>query len=209
MPFKEDAWAFVNHRSRYAEKAGAVNVIWFDEHGESHGDNTDGIGLINDLQGNDIHLPDKRVLILGAGGAVRGVMEALLQQGVKSIVIVNRTLSRAQELAKKYSLDGEVRSCAYDAVKPGSVDIIINGTSASLQTALPPLDAGVVAGTSCYDLAYADTETRFVTWAKNNGAVKVVDGLGMLVQQAAESFYLWRGVRPDTRTVFEILKAAD
>jgi shikimate dehydrogenase len=206
VPFKGDAWASVNHRTERAEKAGAVNTIWFDEHGAIYGDTTDGIGLVNDLAANDIPLKGQRVLILGAGGAVRGVLGALLDQNVKSIVLANRTLSRAQELARNYSTDGNIQACAYNDLQAGTADIIINGTSASLENELPPLANSVVAGTCCYDMVYADTDTAFVTWAKDNGANKAIDGLGMLVQQAAESFYIWRGVRPDTMSVIETLR---
>lgn len=209
LPFKSDAWGTVIHRTERAEKAGAVNTIWFDENGESHGDTTDGTGLVTDLSINGIQLKDKRILVLGAGGAVRGVLGALQEQDVKSIVIANRTSSRAEELAAIFDLNGDIDACAYRDLKSGSADVIINGTSAGLHDDLPPLDPGLVAGTICYDMIYADTETVFVTWAKNFGAIKAIDGFGMLVEQAAESFYIWRGVRPDTRPVIEALKSRD
>jgi shikimate dehydrogenase len=206
VPFKGDAWSSVDHRSRRAEKAGAVNTIWFDEYGESHGDTTDGTGLLNDLSEKGIQVSGKRVLVLGAGGAVRGVLSALLEQGTKHIVLANRTLARAQELVSIFENDGELQALEYGALKSGSADIIINGTSASLQGELPPLSPGLAQGAVCYDMVYADSDTAFVRWAKNNGAVEAMDGLGMLVEQAAESFYIWRGVRPDTKSVIGTLK---
>lgn len=205
-PFKGDAWAAVSHRTARAEEAGAVNTIWFDERGDSHGDTTDGTGLVNDLFENDIQLKDKRILMLGAGGAVRGVMGALLEQGVKSVTLANRTMARAQELATTYSTDVKIQACDYIDLQAGSVDIIINGTSASLQGKLPPLPQGLAEDTCCYDMVYADTDTVFVTWAKDHAASKAIDGLGMLVQQAAESFYIWRGVRPDPMPVIAALR---
>ncbi len=206
LPLKGEAWEQVRHRSERAEKAGAVNTIWFDESGESHGDTTDGSGLVTDLLMNGIQLRGKTVIVLGAGGAVRGVLGALLEQGVNSIKLVNRTLSRAQDLAARFSSDGPVQVCDYAALQAKPVDLVINGTSASLQRKLPPLPPGLVAGSYCYDMVYADTDTVFVAWAKENGAMKAMDGLGMLVQQAAESFYLWRGVRPDPLAVIEALR---
>lgn len=206
VPFKGDAWAAVSHRTARAEEAGAVNTIWFDEQGDSHGDTTDGNGLVNDLFENDIKLKNKRILVLGAGGAVKSVSGALLEQGVKSITLTNRTMSRARELAASYSSEANIQACDFHDLKPGTVDIIINGTSASLQGELPPLPQGIALGTCCYDMVYADTDTVFVRWAKDNGACKAIDGLGMLVQQAAESFYIWRGVRPDPMPVIAALR---
>jgi len=206
VPFKRDAWALVNHRTRRAEKAGAVNTISFDKNGDSYGDTTDGVGLVNDLCANNIQLKGQRLLILGAGGAVSGVLGALLEQDVKRIVLANRTLSRAQALATNYANDGDIQVCEYSDLKPGLADIIINGTSASLQGELPPLPNTLAAGTCCYDMVYADADTPFVSWAKVNGAAKAIDGVGMLVEQAAESFYIWREIRPDTRSVIEALK---
>lgn len=206
VPFKGDAWASVMHRTQRAEVAGAVNTIWFDERGDSYGDTTDGAGLVNDLCENDIQLRDKRILILGAGGAVRGVMGALLEQGVKSVTLANRTMAPAQALATTYAADSKIQACDYSRLQAGSVDIIINGTSASLQGELPPLPQGIAKGTRCYDMVYADTDTVFVTWAKDNGASLAIDGLGMLVQQAAESFYIWRGIRPDPMPVIAALR---
>ncbi len=205
VPFKGDAWASVKYRTGRAEKAGAVNTISF-KHGDSYGDTTDGIGLVNDLRANDIELAGQRLLILGAGGAVRGVLGALLEQDVKSIVLANRTFSRARKLATHYSGDGNIQACEYSDLKPGIADIIINGTSASLQGKLPPLPDTLAANTCCYDMVYADIDTPFVSWARTNGADKAIDGVGMLVEQAAESFYIWRGIRPDTRSVIESLK---
>jgi shikimate dehydrogenase len=206
VPFKGAAWDSVVHRSKRAEKAGAVNTIWFDENGESHGETTDGTGLVRDLRSHGIQIEGKRILILGAGGAVRGVLAALMDQNVRSVSIANRTLSRAQDLATIYDRDGGIQAVDYGALKPNCADIIINGTSASLDGELPPLKPEIAVGTSCYDMVYADKDTVFVTWAKSSGAKLAIDGLGMLVEQAAESFYIWRGIRPETKPVIEILK---
>jgi len=197
----------VNQLTARAEIAGAVKTIWFDENGESYGDTTDGIGLVNDLSANDIQLKDKRVLILGAGGAVSGVLGTLLEQGVDSITIANRTHSRAQALVKRHSGMDIIRACEYRDLKDQTFDLIINGTSASLQNELPPLPGSIVENTCCYDMVYADTDTVFIGWARENRASKAIDGLGMLVHQAAESFYIWRGVRPHSTAVIEALRS--
>lgn len=206
VPCKTEAWHAVKHRSERAEIAGAVNTIWFDERGDSQGENTDGVGLVKDLQSHGIALKHKRVLLLGAGGAVRGVLGALLGQGVRSIIIANRTLSRAEALVTNYARDVEIEARGYDGLDTVSVDIIINGTSAGLQGTLPPLSPQLAAGRICYDMVYADTDTAFVRWAKENGAARAIDGLGMLVEQAAEAFFIWRGLRPDTRPVIKSLR---
>ncbi len=206
VPFKADACSAVKHLSARAEITAAVNTIWFEENGESYGDTTDGIGLVNDLSANDIQLKDKRILILGAGGAVSGVLGSLVEQGVDSITTANRTHARAETLVKRQPVRGLIRACEYRDLEGQSFDLIINGTSASLESELPPIPSSIVENSCCYDMVYADVDTVFIEWARENGASRAMDGLGMLVYQAAESFYIWRGVRPDSTAVIEVLR---
>ena len=205
VPFKQDAWTLAKHRSKRAELAEAVNTLWFDEQGVCYGENTDGIGLIRDLtQNHGCQIEGRRVLILGAGGAVRGVLEPLLAAAPAQCVIANRTVSKAKTLAKLFAALSNITAFPYDALPGQSFDLIINGTSASLQGQLPPLPETLLAPDGwCYDMMYASTPTIFMQWAKKQGAAYVLDGLGMLVEQAAESFYLWRGVKPETAPVIQ------
>lgn len=208
VPFKQIAWAYATQRSARADKAGAVNTLWF-EGDEIHGDNTDGIGLCNDLFNNHhIQLQGKRILILGAGGAVRGILQPLLETKPKHCVIANRTVSKAQALVELFADQAQLTACNYDALQEQSFDLIINGTSASLQGQLPPLPNGLIAPNGwVYDMMYSATDTKFIHWAKSHGATVALDGLGMLVEQAAESFTIWRGIRPQTAPVIEALRA--
>lgn len=206
VPFKQMAWSLAEQRTERADQAGAVNTLWFDESGRLHGDNTDGVGLIRDLVNHQsVHLTGQCLLILGAGGAVRGVLAPLLENAPARCVIANRTVAKAQELINtcvRYSL--EKWACDYAALAGHSFDLIINGTATSLQGELPPLPAGLVApGGRCYDMMYAATPTPFMRWAVAQGAAAVTDGLGMLVEQAAESFCRWRGVMPNTAPVIQ------
>ncbi len=208
VPYKHEAWDAADERSVRAERAGAVNTIQIREDGSCYGDNTDGAGLLRDLTENQgVSLAGKRVLVLGAGGAVRGVLEPLLEQRPTQLMIANRTPSRAVELAEVFSDLGAVEGGGFDVLDGQCFDLVINGTAASLQGELPPLPADLLAeGAVCYDMMYGAEPTPFMRWAKEHGAVKVLDGLGMLVEQAAESFVLWRGVRPDTAPVIEVLR---
>jgi len=208
VPFKHEAWELMDERSEHAERAGAVNTILFKPDGRRYGDNTDGIGLVRDIVNNHGgRFDDQRVLILGAGGAVRGILEPILKEHPREIVIVNRTVDKAVILAREFSSSIPVRACGYSALGGSSFDLIINGTSASLQNELPPIPASIISGQSwCYDMMYGDKPTVFMRWAKENGATKCLDGLGMLVEQAAESFYLWRNIRPDTAPVIDLLR---
>jgi shikimate dehydrogenase len=208
VPFKREAWQLVDTRSNRAERAGAVNTIKIESE-QLFGDNTDGIGLVNDLvRNNAIMLKGKRILLMGAGGAARGVLAPLLEQQPAQLVIANRTASRARDLAKEFSDLGAVQGCGYDAaLEKLQFDVIINATAASLQGELPPLPDAIVAdGGACYDMMYGAQPTAFMNWATQQGAAKVLDGLGMLVEQAAESFDVWRGVHPDTQSVIEALR---
>lgn len=207
VPFKQEAWALVHARSERAERAGAVNTIKF-ENKKMFGDNTDGVGLVNDLCiNNGIELKDKRVLLMGAGGAARGVMAPLLAQAPARLVIVNRTPDKAVALADAFKDLANTRGCGYTDLKAQQFDIVINATAASLQGELPPLPDELLADNAvCYDMMYGAKPTLFMQWASEYGAVIVSDGLGMLVEQAAESFYLWRGMKPDTQAVIKTLR---
>jgi shikimate dehydrogenase len=208
VPFKEDAWQAVSVRTCRAETAGAVNTISFLAGGESAGDNTDGVGLLRDLGRNGIAVKDKRLLILGAGGAVRGVLGPLLEAKPAELVIGNRTVSKARQLIASRPYEAQLKACSLDELSnAGSFDLIINAISAGLQGELPPLAPELIgAHTCCYDMVYGDTEPVFVRWARQRGARLARDGLGMLVEQAAEAFFIWRGVRPETGPVIEMLR---
>lgn len=206
VPFKEEAWRLASVRSARAQKAGAVNTLLLDAHGRLQGDNTDGTGLVRDLvQNAGVDLAGKRLLLLGAGGAVRGVLSPLLAERPREIVIANRTPDKAVALAELFADEGPVAACAYADVK-GPFDVVVNGTSASLQGELPPLPPGVFApGALAYDMMYGAAPTVFLRWADGAGA-RTRDGLGMLVEQAAEAFRLWRGVTPPTAPVLAALR---
>jgi len=208
VPFKQDAWEFVSVRSPRATRAGAVNVINFRSDGGIYGDNTDGVGLVRDLARNlGVHLAGKNVLVLGAGGAVRGVLEPLLSEHPAKVVIANRTLEKAVELAGVFESLGEVAACPLDRLASlPAFDLVINGTAASLQGQTLDLPGSIVRDAVCYDMMYGKAPTSFMAWATLQGAAAVHDGLGMLVEQAAESFYIWRGVRPRSQPVIQALR---
>lgn len=207
VPFKQEAWALVDERSERAERAGAVNTIRFDKD-KRYGDNTDGVGLVNDLHTNNgIELAGKRILLMGAGGASRGVLAPLLLTRPAHIHIANRTPDKAVELAQAFRDLGNVTGSGYPELLDRQFDIVINATAASLQGEMPPLPKGVLAKYAvCYDMMYARQATAFMAWAAEHGADLIVDGLGMLVEQAAESFFIWRGVRPQTQPVIATLR---
>ncbi len=211
VPFKQEAWALAEDLSADAQLAGAVNTLWMNQQGRLQGHNTDGIGLLRDIKNNHgAKLEQKKILVLGAGGAARGIILPLLRERPAELYIVNRTLSKAEELAVLFAEYGNVQACGLDDInkrKDKHTDWLINATSASLQGELPMLPDGILnPGASCYDLMYAKQETVFCQWAKQAGAEKIMDGLGMLVEQAAEAFYLWRGVRPNTAAVIKSLR---
>jgi shikimate dehydrogenase len=206
VPFKEQAFKLANRLSRRAQHAGAVNTLVFDADG-IRGDNTDGAGLVADLTRNlRCGLAGKRILLLGAGGAARGVIEPLLDQQPAALVIANRTVSRGQELAELFGhAHSDVTACSFDAADK-VFDLIINATAASLADELPPLSPQIFAAdTLAYDMMYG-RDTPFLAFARKYGAA-TADGLGMLVEQAAEAFYVWRGVRPDTAPVIASLRS--
>lgn len=208
VPFKEQAWALADERSPRAEIAGAVNTLIRLEDGRLRGDNTDGVGLVRDLtQNHGFDFGATRVLLLGAGGASRGVLLPLLETGLEQLTIANRTASKALELAALGAPLGPVEGCGLDALAGRHFDLIINATSAGLADAVPnvPDDALIDEGWT-YDMLYADAPTAFCRWGQSHGAARALDGLGMLVEQAAESFWLWRGVRPETTSVIRQLR---
>lgn len=209
VPFKRVAWDWVERRSARAERAGAVNTIRFDKDA-TFGDNTDGVGLVRDITLNlGVAFTGRRVLIAGAGGAVRGVLGPILEQGPRELVIANRTVDKALELVKLFSgATRTVNGSSFEALAGREFDLIVNGTAASLHGADLPLPPSVPApGCVCYDMMYAAQPTPFLRWAQARGAACAVDGLGMLVEQAAESFFLWRGVRPETAPVIVKMRA--
>ncbi len=211
LPFKQEAWALSDELSSEAKLAGAVNTLFQNKDGKLQGHNTDGIGLIRDIKSNyNCSIKGKNILVLGAGGATRGILLPLLRERPESICIVNRTLSKAEELVEIFSKYGDIKACGYGELsekKANKVDWIINASSASLEGELPPVPDDILSKEAvCYDLMYAQEETVFCQWAQRGGAIKVMNGLGMLVEQAAESFYLWRGVRPATDSVIMSLK---
>lgn len=209
VPFKQEAWALADKRSERAERAGAVNTLKFETDGTLYGDNTDGVGLVRDLkQNHGVALRRKRVLVLGAGGAVRGVLAPLLAEEPARLTIANRTVAKGEELVQLFQDLGPIDACGFDALAGQHFEVVINGTAASLQGELPPLpDELLAAGAVCYDMMYGAEPTPFMHWASAHGAVLTLDGLGMLVEQAAESFWLWRGIRPETQSVITAVRA--
>jgi shikimate dehydrogenase len=205
LPFKGEAFRFATTWSERARAAQAVNTLKFD--GDAiFGDNTDGAGLVNDLIRNLGHtIAGRRVLLLGAGGAARGVIGPLLEQQPARLALANRTPEKAQLLAQSFR--GAIEAGSYAELAGRQFDLIVNATSASLSGALPPLPHGVFApGALAYDMMYGKGETPFLAFARSAGAATLADGLGMLVEQAAESFFIWRGLRPDTAPVLKLLR---
>lgn len=206
-PFKLDAFTYADHLTPRAQRAGAVNLLIKESDGRILGDNSDGIGMVNDILNLGWEIAQKRVLILGAGGAVRGVLQPLLNQEPEQVTIANRTASKAEELAQDFHDLGSLKGCGFGDLAGQHFDLIINGTSASLRGELPPLPEGLVTCESaCYDMTYAAEPTVFLAWAEQQGATKLADGLGMLVGQAAESFYAWRHIRPEVVPVITDLR---
>ncbi|WP_070970305.1 shikimate dehydrogenase [Vibrio sonorensis] len=206
VPFKEDAFQFATRLTERAKLAGAVNTLKKLDDGDIIGDNTDGEGLVQDLLLNQVELVGAKILVIGSGGAARGVIKPLLDQKPANITITNRTFSKAQELANIFGAFGEVKAIEMDKVQQ-SFDIIINSTSASLHGHLPEISSAIFTPCSVsYDMMYGKEDTQFNQWAKSNGVVKCIDGLGMLVGQAAESFMLWRGLRPGAKQILRELR---
>lgn len=207
LPFKQGAFAVSRTVSERARRAEAVNTLSFGEEGV-RGDNTDGVGLVRDLVSNlGIEIRSRRVLLVGAGGAARGVLGPLLDEGPSALVVVNRTVSRAVALGEAFGDQGPVRSAGFDDLRDGAFDLVINATSAEVSGELPPVPASALAEDAVvYDMMYGAGPTAFVRWGRSAGARVTADGLGMLVEQAAESFFIWRGVRPETAPVLDALR---
>ena len=214
VPFKQQAWQLaIAHLSPRARLAQAVNTLWL-ENNTLHGCNTDGVGLVRDLERLGVHCREARILLIGAGGAARGVMGPLLDTGCAQLMIVNRTAARADELisiCRQAYPDTRQHISAgglADANKTGGWDIVINASSSSLGDKPPELPEGLYAkGAQAYDMMYGGQPTPFMVQAHADGAQSTCDGLGMLVGQAAESFYIWHGVRPDIAPVLKAIRA--
>ena len=209
VPFKADAFAYAEQADSLASAAGAVNTLVFRAGEPVQGFNTDGLGLIADLtQRHGLQLRGSRILLLGAGGAASGVVQPLLAAEPNELVVANRTLAKAVDLVahhRTFCAAGAVlQACDFAELK-SDFDLVINATSSGLSGATAPVDAGIVRDTCCYDMSYGAAAV-FARWATTQGASKSIDGLGMLVEQAAESFYLWRGVRPATDPVMSLLR---
>lgn len=211
VPFKLDALVFADTLSPRARRAGAVNTLQKGKNNQIYGDNTDGVGLVRDLTNNlNFSLAGKKVLLVGAGGAARGIIEPLLEAGITQLKIANRTPEKAQQLVKIFhglQPDAHLAVTSWQALEGSQFDLIINATAASLAGDLPALPNGIFAQAAlAYDLMYSDQPTPFMLWAKQQKASQIADGLGMLVEQAAEAFFLWRHVRPVTQPILERLR---
>jgi shikimate dehydrogenase len=207
VPHKLAAFHMADEATPRATIAEAVNTVRI-EGRRILGDNTDGAGLVYDLTvNNEIALGDIRILIVGAGGAVRGVLGPLLEQSPREIVIVNRTPERAADLASHFGSLGPVEACGYDTLRAEPFDLVIHATSAGIEGSSPPVPRECVTdGTICYDMFYALTDTPFTRWSREAGSERILQGWGMLIEQAAESFLFWHGQRPDSRAILaEIL----
>lgn len=208
VPHKQAANIVTRYRTPRAEIARAVNTLAWKPDGLL-GDNTDGAGLVIDLKRNlGFDIANTRILLLGAGGAARGVIGPLLAAGPECIEIANRHAPRAVELAEEFELLGTVVGSTFEDISGRTFDLVINATSASLQEEIPPIPRGAIGpATLCYDMAYGKGDTAFTRWARSIGAGRAETGWGMLVEQAAEAFLLWRGMKPDTKPVLEAVKA--
>lgn len=209
IPLKELAWAYAGVKTDRAQISKAVNTLALHEDGSILGDNTDGVGLVTDLIiNNGVMLTGSRVLILGAGGASRGIIAPILEKSVQTLVIANRTVDKALNLATEFVSKGSIKGCSFEDLTDQQFDLIINATSTSLSDQLPPLPEAILATNGvCYDLAYSNQPTVFVRWGQKNHALKSLDGLGMLVEQAAEAFFIWRGIHPKTKEVIGFLNS--
>ena len=204
LPHKEAAFELANELGPEAKKAKAVNTLSILSPTEIRGDNTDGIGFLRDLtENNGLRLKNKSVLILGAGGAARGIIPPLMESNIGELALANRTIERANNLADTFSTTDRI--CVYSFEKLHEIqpyDVVINATSAGIKGESFEFPSNIISpDTFCYDLSYGLTQTPFVTWAYENGARKIAQGWGMLIEQAAESFWIWRGIRPDTRAL--------
>lgn len=213
VPFKEEAFRLASELTPRAHNAGAVNTLKFDEK-KIIGDNTDGVGLVRDIARNlGFTIKGKRILLMGAGGAARGVIRPLLEESPAEIVLANRTVEKAEVLVAhfKKTFSAGTPSCKLLAspyeILEGKFDLVINATAASLKGEVPPLPENILhSGSLAYDMMYGKEDTPFMAWARKHGAAIVSDGLGMLVEQAAESFFIWCEIRPQTAPVIQLLR---
>ena len=208
VPFKLQAFALAAAHSPRAKLSGAVNTLKRTGDGW-YGDNTDGPGLVRDVTHNlGVAMAGRDILVLGAGGASRGIMSSVLAERPRSLTISNRTFAKAVVIAELFAPHGVIAAVPTEALAGRSFDIVINATSAGLSDkAPPPWSPSIVApGAFAYDMIYGDAPTAFLTWAQAHGASRTADGLGMLIEQAAESFFIWRGVRPETASAFPLLR---
>jgi len=208
VPFKEKAFLLADSCSERASLAQAVNTLCVDGDGALIGDNTDGVGLVRDIKGNhQFQIRQRRILLLGTGGAVRGALSALVAEDPAEITIANRTPGKALQLKAEFGHLADLTAVGFGELDATAFDLVINGTSLGLEGKLPPISKAVISSACCcYDMVYADSDTVFVRWARDNGAVLALDGLGMLVEQAAESFAIWHGLRPQTLSVISQLR---
>jgi len=210
VPFKREAWELCDRLSTRAENAGAVNTLSLNPDAKIAGDNTDGLGLTRDLTKNlQVSIEQRKILVLGAGGAVRGVLGPILELSPHSLTIANRTIDKAKALARDFGKHGDIQVVAYDAFGSDTYDLIINGTAAGLSNEVPPIPDTVLGDNAvCYDMMYnISAATSFVDWALSRGVAQAFDGLGMLVEQAAAAFSIWRGVNPETLAIIESLRS--
>lgn len=207
VPHKERAYNIAKVLEPKAELAAAVNTLYLNDEKTLCGDNTDGTGLVRDLQSNhNVQIKGKTILVIGAGGAVRGALVSLIESQPAAIMVVNRTVAKANDLRGVFKEKFDIKTSGFDRLE-GKYDLIINGTSLSLSGEIPAISSERLSENSCcYDMMYGKEDTAFVAWAKSNGAAFALDGLGMLVEQAAESFLRWRGVRPETAPVIAALR---
>ena len=208
LPFKGVAFELCDSQSPRALEAAAVNTLFLDPTGKLCGDNTDGIGLFTDIRNNhNVEIAGKNILIIGAGGAVQGLLGALINESPGHVTLINRTESKARKLAQQFQATLPINVVPMSAQPQSRYDVIINGTSLSLSGKVPSINEKYIRPDCfCYDLAYGNQETSFVTWAKSLGATNTADGLGMLVEQGAESFKIWCGIKPETKQVIEALR---
>ena len=208
VPFKEKAFLLADSCSERASLAQAVNTLSLDADGALVGDNTDGVGLVRDIKLNHrFEIQQRRILLLGAGGAVRGALSALVAEDPAEITIANRSADKALQLKTEFEHLVKLTASGFGDLDAIGFDLVINGTSLSLEGKLPPVSKAVISSACCcYDMMYGDSDTVFVSWARANGAVLALDGLGMLVEQAAESFAIWHGLRPQTQPVISQLR---
>ncbi|ARJ41512.1 shikimate dehydrogenase [Pantoea alhagi] len=207
LPFKQQAYELADVLTERAALAGAVNTLYMRQDGKLVGDNTDGIGLLSDLERLSFIKPGDNILLVGAGGAARGVILPLLSFGC-SLTLTNRTPARANELAAIFAHTGEIEALAMTELAGKKFDLIINATSSGVDGAVPALPASLITpGTRCYDMFYQQAATPFLNWCQHAGATATADGIGMLVGQAAHAFLLWHGILPDVAPVLSRLQA--